>query len=76
MLLSGISYLKAMLARADLAETIRREFNSIEGIELDDYQLVSESDFSLADMRTMLRWDYDYLSYRGGTPDDVAPPGT
>jgi hypothetical protein len=76
LLLSGISYLKAMLARADLAETIRREFNSIEGIELDDYQLVSESDFSLADMRTMLRWDYDYLSYRGGTPDDVVPPGT
>jgi hypothetical protein len=57
----------------ELNETIRREFDSIEGIEIVDYQLVSESDFSLADMRTMLRWDYDYLSYRAGTPDDTAP---
>jgi hypothetical protein len=52
---------------------ISREFESIEGIELVDYQLVSEADFSLADMRTLLRWDYDYLSYRAGTPEDTAP---
>jgi hypothetical protein len=56
-----------------LTEVISREFESIEGIELVDYQLVSEADFSLADMRTLLRWDYDYLSYRAGTPEDTAP---
>jgi hypothetical protein len=59
----------------ELTETIRREFYGIEGIELVDYQLVSESDFSLADMRIMQRWDYDYLSYRSGTADDVVSPG-
>ncbi len=56
-----------------LTEVISREFESIEGIELVDYQLVSEADFSLADMRTLLRWDYDYLSYRAGTPEETAP---
>jgi hypothetical protein len=56
-----------------LTEVIGREFEQIDGIELVDYQLVSEADFTLADMRTMLRWDYDYLSSRAGTPDDAAP---
>lgn len=59
-----------------LTETIRQEFDGIDGVEITDYQLVSEADFSLADMRTMLRWDYDYLSYRAGTPDDMAPAAT
>jgi hypothetical protein len=59
-----------------LTETIRQEFDRINGVEIIDYQPVSEADFSLADMRTMLRWDYDYLSYRAGTPDDTAPAAT
>jgi hypothetical protein len=59
-----------------LTETIGQEFEGINGVEIVDYQLVSEADFSLADMRTMLRWDYDYLSYRAGTPDDTAPAAT
>jgi hypothetical protein len=59
-----------------LTETIRQEFDGIDGVEIIDYQLVSEADFSLADMRTMLRWDYDYLSYRAGTPDNTAPAAT
>jgi hypothetical protein len=57
----------------ELTEAIRREFDNIDGIEVVDYALVSEADFSLADVRATLRWDYDYLSYRGGTPDDPAP---
>jgi hypothetical protein len=60
----------------ELTETVQQEFDRIDGIEIVDYQLVSEADFSLADMRTMLRWDYDYLSYRAGTPDDTAPAAT
>lgn len=58
-----------------LTETVRSEFNSIDGIELVDYQLVSEADFSLADVRTMQRWDYDYLTYRGAALDQIAPAG-
>lgn len=55
----------------ELTETIRRELDSIDGIEIVDYALVSESVFSLADLRVMRRWDYDYLSYRAGTIDDM-----
>lgn len=57
----------------ELTEAIRREFQSIDGIEIIDYELVSEADFSLADVRATLRWDYDYLSYRAGTLDETAP---
>lgn len=56
----------------ELTEAIRREFQRIDGIEIIDYELVSEADFSLADVRATLRWDYDYLSYRAGTLDDTA----
>lgn len=56
-----------------LTETVRREFDAIQGIRIIDYALVSEADFSLADVRETLRWDYDYLSFRAGTPDDTAP---
>lgn len=51
----------------ELTEMIRQEFDRIEEIEIVDYALVSEADFSLADLRATLRWDYDYLSYREGT---------
>lgn len=60
----------------ELTEVIRQEFDCIEGIEIVDYALVSEADFSLADLRATLRWDYDYLSYREGTPDETAPVAT
>lgn len=60
----------------DLTENIRQEFDGIEGIEIVDDALVSEADFSLADLRATLRWDYDYLSYREGTPDEPTPIAT
>jgi hypothetical protein len=56
-----------------LTETIRQEFDAVQGIEVIDYELVSEADFSLADLRTTKRWDYDYLSSKEGTLDDIAP---
>jgi hypothetical protein len=59
-----------------LSETIRQEFADIEGIQIIDYDLISEADFSLADLRETMRWDYDYLSYRAGTPNDTAPNAT
>jgi hypothetical protein len=63
-------------ARAlELTESIRQEFEGIDGIEIIDYDLVSEADFTLADLRTTLRWDYDYLSYREGALDGTTPPG-
>jgi hypothetical protein len=57
----------------ELTELIRREFDLIDGIEIVDYALVSEADFSLADLRSTLRWDYDYLSYREGALGDTPP---
>ena len=63
-------------ARAlELTESIRQEFDSINGIEIVDYELVSEANFTLADLRVTLRWDYDYLSYREGALDGTTPPG-
>ena len=50
-----------------------REFDSIDGIEIVDYELVSEADFSLVDLHATLRWDYDFLSYMAGTNDDTTP---
>lgn len=60
----------------EVTEAIRQEFDSIHGIEIIDYELVSEAEFSVADLRITLRWDYDYLSYRAGTHDDTAPDAT
>ena len=57
----------------ELTELLRQEFDRIDGVEIVDYALVSEADFSLADLRSTLRWDYDYLSYREGTLDGTAP---
>jgi hypothetical protein len=57
----------------ELTELIRHEFDRVDGIEIVDYELVSEANFSLADLRATLRWDYDYLSYREGTLDDTVP---
>ncbi|MGO8775162.1 MAG: hypothetical protein ACLQHT_12905 [Terracidiphilus sp.] len=57
----------------ELTEFIQREFAAVGGVEIEDCKLVSEDDFSLADLRETMRWDYDYLSFRGGAPNDPAP---
>lgn len=56
----------------ELTEFIQREFAAVEGVEIEDCKLVSEDDFSLTDLRETMRWDYDYLSFRAGTPNDPA----
>lgn len=43
------------------------------GIEVEDSSLVSEADVSIDDLRFLKRWDYDYLSFRGDTLDEIAP---
>ncbi len=59
----------------ELAELLRQQFARIDGVEIEDYKLVSEADFSLDDLRETPRWDYDYLSLRSGTPDNAIPAG-
>jgi hypothetical protein len=59
----------------ELTELIRQQFATIDGVEIEDYDLVSEAEFSLDDLRETSRWDYDYLSYRASTPDNAAPAG-
>jgi hypothetical protein len=59
----------------ELTELIRQQFVSIAGVEIEDYKLVSEAEFSLDDLRETPRWDYDYLSYRASTPDNAVPAG-
>lgn len=43
------------------------------GIEVKETLLVSEADVSIDDLRFLKRWDYDHLSFRGDTPDEIAP---
>jgi len=57
----------------ELTELLRKQFARIDGVEIESYELVSEADFSLDDLRETPRWDYDYLSYRACTPDNAAP---
>lgn len=54
----------------DLLET---EFCQCPGIDVAQSLLVSEADVSIDDLRILKRWDYDYLSFRGDTPDEIAP---
>jgi hypothetical protein len=56
-----------------LADVIRKAFAQIDGIEVEDCRFVSEADFSIADLRTAMRWDYDYLSFRDNTAENTAP---
>ncbi len=58
---------------SSLLGDIATALNRCDGIEVDDFQLLSEADLSLADIRLLRRWDYDYLSYRD-TPGGALPP--
>jgi hypothetical protein len=59
----------------ELTELIRQQFEMIGGVEIEDYGLFSQAEFSLDDLYKTPRWDYDYLSYKAGTPNNVAPTG-
>ncbi|OGS28284.1 MAG: hypothetical protein A3J70_12840 [Elusimicrobia bacterium RIFCSPHIGHO2_02_FULL_61_10] len=43
------------------------------GIEVKEWELVSEQDVTLDDLHYLKRWDYDALSIQGDPPDSVAP---
>ena len=66
-----------LLAQALSAQVVVQSgFARCKGIELLGAQVISESEFSLNDIRQCLRWDYsDYISYRDETPEGLAPDG-
>jgi hypothetical protein len=47
--------------------------DACDGIECEDWSLVSEADVSLADVRGMQRWDLDDLSLRTAPPQAMHP---
>lgn len=55
-----------------LIDDIALALNNCDGIDVENYELRSENEISLADLRFLRRWDYDYLSYRE-SPDGVLP---
>ena len=58
-----------------LLRDVEKALNDCDGVEVLEANLVSEDDFTLTDVRQTLRWDYDYLSYREGEGEQVAPDG-
>jgi hypothetical protein len=60
-------------AAISLVTDIEIALNRCEGIEVVDAALVPEDDFTLADLREVRRWDYDYLSFGGEEPESIAP---
>jgi hypothetical protein len=56
-----------------LLDAVHRELDRCEGIEVEDARLLSEEKVSLHDLRYMLPWDFDHVSYRSGDPDGIAP---
>jgi hypothetical protein len=56
-----------------LITDIEIALNECEGIDVVDAALVPEDDFTLADLREVRRWDYDYLSFGADEPELIAP---
>jgi hypothetical protein len=56
-----------------LLREVEEALNDCPGIRVVEAELVSEDDFTLTDVRETLRWDYDFLSYREGEPQQIAP---
>jgi hypothetical protein len=56
-----------------LISDIATAMNSCEGIEVENFELRSEDAITLADLRFLRRWDYDYLSHRDSA-DSALPP--
>ena len=58
---------KSRSAATQVVEQIGIKLAECEGILVDESVLVPEHRFSLEDLRETDRWDYDYLTYRGGS---------
>ncbi|NOT56291.1 MAG: hypothetical protein HOP18_16950, partial [Deltaproteobacteria bacterium] len=52
---------------------IEKALNDCVGIAVAEAALDSERDLSLYELRFVRRWDYDFLSYREDTPEQLAP---
>ncbi|TFB71901.1 hypothetical protein E3O06_11620 [Cryobacterium glaciale] len=48
----------------EAAEQIAKLMRECEGVDLIDYEVKSEADTSLEELRTFARWDYDWLTFR------------
>lgn len=55
-----------------LVEQIGTKLAECDGILVDESVLVPAHRFTLEDLRETDRWDYDYLTYRGGATDTIA----
>jgi hypothetical protein len=64
---------KTEIALVRLAKKIADALASCPGILVEDHQLVSESQFTLEDLRFFKRWDWDYRSHSGEPGGDVVP---
>ncbi len=64
------------LQREKLEETFLNNFtdllNGFSGVEVEDYYLVSEAEFSLDDVRNTRRMDFDSISYSEDKDGDIA----
>jgi hypothetical protein len=58
-----------------LAKAIASALASCDGIVVEDHQLVSEAQFTLEDLRSFKRWDWDYRSLGGEPGGEIAPTG-
>lgn len=62
---------KTEITLVRVAKVIADALGSCQGILVEDHQLVSESEFTLADLRFFKRWDWDYRSHSGEPGGDV-----
>lgn len=55
-------------------EDLATSLGSCGGIEVEDSKLVSESEFSIQDLRQWRRWDWDDISLSEEPPGEMTPP--
>ncbi len=62
---------KTEIALVRVAKVIADALGSCRGILVEDHQLISESEFTLEDLRFFKRWDWDYRSHSGEPGGEV-----
>lgn len=67
--------LPARVSGQELLNRIEAIMAGCSGVELEASELRSEADVSLDDLRRLKRWDFDDLSLREGSVDDLSPAG-
>jgi hypothetical protein len=64
---------KTEVALVNLAQGIANALAACNGVVVENHELVSETQFTLEDLRFFKRWDWDYRSHSGEPGGDVAP---